>query len=250
MTKGPFGYRQLDMGIEQHTVNLGGGCIPFSLKRQRVKRINMRINTKGELTVSAPPSVELSRIKETLEKKEKWILKYLHHFKEILELDPLDGVEFRGTRYRVVFNQSKKENSISISPGSGEIEITGPVIGTKEQRGLLEKQLKKMAKAFLTRRISEISKAVQIPYSSVSIRNQKTRWGSSSSLGSINLNWRIIMAPDRVIDYLIIHELAHQIHHNHSTSYWQAVEKLCPEYKKFDKWLKKNGYILSLFRSS
>lgn len=81
----------------------------------------------------------------------------------------------------------------------------------------------------------------------INIKDQKTRWGSCSSLGNINYNWRIVMAPNNIIDYLVIHELAHLIQPNHSINFWKIVEKYCPHYQNCRNWLKVNGPILMRF---
>jgi predicted metal-dependent hydrolase len=78
----------------------------------------------------------------------------------------------------------------------------------------------------------------------VRIKNQKTMWGSCSSKNNINLNYLLLMAPKGVIDYVIVHELVHTIHRNHSTDFWDSVESIMPEFQEHKRWLKKNGYKL------
>jgi len=78
----------------------------------------------------------------------------------------------------------------------------------------------------------------------VRIKNQKTMWGSCSSKNNINLNYLLIMAPAEVIDYVIIHELAHTIHRNHSVDFWRLVRLIMPDFQQHKQWLKANGYKL------
>jgi predicted metal-dependent hydrolase len=80
----------------------------------------------------------------------------------------------------------------------------------------------------------------------MSIREQKTRWGSCSKKGNLNFNWKLIMSPPWVIDYVVIHEICHLRHLNHSKEYWALVEYYMPEYKSAREWLKKNGAKLAL----
>jgi predicted metal-dependent hydrolase len=75
----------------------------------------------------------------------------------------------------------------------------------------------------------------------VTVRAQRTRWGSCSRRGTVSLNWRLVQTPDFVRDYIILHELAHLRHMNHSARFWREVERLCPEYRTAEHWLKKQG---------
>ena len=90
------------------------------------------------------------------------------------------------------------------------------------------------------------SKLMGIPYKPIRVKNQRTRWGSCSNKGSINLNWRIIMAPNQVITYVVIHELAHLKYEDHSREFWALVGKHMPDYKRWKKWLVDNGESLTI----
>ena len=86
---------------------------------------------------------------------------------------------------------------------------------------------------------------MQTSYNKITLRRQKTRWGSCSSKKNLNFNWQLVYFEPKIIDYVIIHELAHLTHMNHSKNFWQLVEKYDPEYKKHVGWLKRNGLNLS-----
>ena len=81
-------------------------------------------------------------------------------------------------------------------------------------------------------------------YARISIREQKTRWGSCSSKGDLNFNWRLILAPEEVLDYVVVHELAHRREMNHSKAFYAIVESVLPDYRRAQKWLKDNGQSL------
>ena len=83
-----------------------------------------------------------------------------------------------------------------------------------------------------------------VSYGRISIREQKTRWGSCSSKGNLNFNWRLIFAPEAVLDYVVVHELAHRKEMNHSPAFYTVVESVLPDYQKARKWLKDNGQTL------
>ena len=80
----------------------------------------------------------------------------------------------------------------------------------------------------------------------VSVRNQRTRWGSCTEAGVISLNWRLVQCPEFVSDYIIYHELMHLREMNHSKRFWKAVGEVCPDWKSAEAWLKENGSLLGL----
>lgn len=82
---------------------------------------------------------------------------------------------------------------------------------------------------------------MKVTYGRITIRDQKTRWGSCSSRGNLNFNWRLLLMPERVMDYVIVHELAHRREMNHSAAFWQIVETYLPDYRERRQWLKENG---------
>jgi predicted metal-dependent hydrolase len=102
---------------------------------------------------------------------------------------------------------------------------------------------KKQAAPILEERLTAWSQTMQLFPKKLVLRGQKSRWGSCSSAGVINLNWKILIAPLAVIDYLIVHELAHLRHHNHSPTFWRLVEHFQPDYMSQEKWLKANQHL-------
>ncbi|MFN6991559.1 MAG: M48 family metallopeptidase [Fervidobacterium sp.] len=108
---------------------------------------------------------------------------------------------------------------------------------------LINYWLEKRAKEYLPKRVLELSKTTGLRFKKVIIKDVKSRWGSCSQEGVISLNWRLIKAPFSVIDYVIIHELAHTIEMNHSKTFWRIVEKHEPNWKLYRKWLRNNSEL-------
>lgn len=104
--------------------------------------------------------------------------------------------------------------------------------------------LRQKAGILLGERTALYAERMQVSYKRITIRDQKTRWGSCSAAGNLNFNWRLVLAPREVLDYVVIHELAHRIEMNHSAAFWRIVEAEMPDYRKFRDWLKKNGSFL------
>lgn len=105
-------------------------------------------------------------------------------------------------------------------------------------------QLVQLAKEDLPRRTAHFASAMGVTYGRITIRNQITRWGSCSSAGNLNFNCLLMLAPEEVRDYVVVHELAHRKQMNHSADFWAEVEKILPDYRTQLKWLKDNGGVL------
>lgn len=102
----------------------------------------------------------------------------------------------------------------------------------------------KIARDIFTWKTAYYAGLMKVTYGRISIREQKTRWGSCSSDGNLNYNWRLIFAPEQVLDYIVVHELAHRREMNHSKAFYSVVESTLPDYKKCQKWLRDNGQSL------
>jgi predicted metal-dependent hydrolase len=111
-------------------------------------------------------------------------------------------------------------------------------------RAAVQTYLWELARPELTHRTHELAVQRRLEVRRVTVRNQRARWGSCSAKKSISLNWRLIMTPEFVRDYVIIHELMHLKQLNHSKKYWGLVEDACPDYRKAETWLKENAGIL------
>jgi len=108
----------------------------------------------------------------------------------------------------------------------------------------LIKLIRDKASSLIKKRVLILSSRYQIRFNKLRIKDTKTRWGSCSSLGNINLNWRLAFAPLECLDYMILHELCHIKEMNHSKKFWKEVESKIPDYKVWKKWLRENGRSL------
>ena len=97
------------------------------------------------------------------------------------------------------------------------------------------------AKKIFSERTAYFAKRMGVTYNRITIREQKTRWGSCSSVGNLNYNWKLVLMPPGVLDYVVVHELAHRREMNHSAAFWKVVATWMPDYKKYRKWLRDNG---------
>lgn len=115
---------------------------------------------------------------------------------------------------------------------------------TQTQRSELENRYRQAAKKYFPARVAYYENIIGVTHGSISIRNQKTRWGSCSAKGNLNFNWRLVMAPAGILDYVVIHELCHLAYLNHSSQFWRLVSGILPDWKERRSWLKANGPLL------
>ena len=154
--------------------------------------------------VRAPLRTGLPRIKRFVNQKQEWVLGCLERTKEYREQKPL---------------------SADLSESKRNVYI-------------------RKAKETITKRVSYFARLMGISYRNITIREQKTRWGSCSSEKNLNFNWKLILAPPEVLDYVVVHELCHLKEMNHSKAFWDEVGKVMPEYETYKLWLKENGWKL------
>lgn len=103
---------------------------------------------------------------------------------------------------------------------------------------------KAKAERLIHQKLEHYSRLYGFTYNRVTIRSQKSRWGSCSSKKNLNFNWRLALAPDEILDYVVVHELCHTKYMNHSPTYWKLVNEIVPDHKARRKWLKENDYLL------
>lgn len=132
-------------------------------------------------------------------------------------------------------------------PTPGVVQFGSEVIHAGTGDGLqavIEEHLRRLAERELPPRVRALAREHQVEIRRVSIRNQRTRWGSCSRHGTISLNWRLIQTPAFVSDYVILHELMHRRQLNHSFRFWREVASVCPAYKLAESWLKQHAALL------
>jgi Predicted metal-dependent hydrolase len=204
--------------------------------------------------ISAPKYVSSKQLKELLSAKQEWILTQWLASRNTLRSPKRQYIAGALFPYR---GQSL-ELSIRREPHqSTQVSAEGQVLVVSLPYNLLDYQCvdiqdsimawyKVEARRVLQSKLKEQAKKMQVTYREFRLKDQKTRWGSCSNQGNINLNWRIIMAPEEVIDYLVIHELAHLTQPNHSEKFWQRVGTFMPDYVRRRNWLRDHGQELVL----
>ena len=177
--------------------------------RSNRKTVAIQVNSDLSVTVRAPYSASEKDIEEILKKKEAWISRHIEKIKKTKERFEAEPTE-KLTREKVI----ALAEALKVIPA----------------------------------RVEYFAKVIGVTYGKITIRNQKTRWGSCSSKGNLNFNCLLMLAPLEVLDYVVVHELCHRKQMNHSKAFWLEVEKVLPDYKEARKWLKEEGsQMITLF---
>lgn len=134
----------------------------------------------------------------------------------------------------------------SIITMAGQSKVIYLTEAETKRLNTLEKRYKNAARAQFEARTAHYQAITGGHYTSITIRDQKTRWGSCSSRGTLSFNYRLIFAPPMVLDYVVVHELCHLTHMNHSKEFWNKVASVMPDYRVYRKWLKEHGHELTL----
>ena len=178
----------------------------FEIIRSNRRTISLEITSDGRVVVRAPKYMPEADIFSFVESKSVWLAKYLQ----------------------------KKERDLE---------------SLKEEGCFTDQEIKRLyelAKQVIPEKVAYYARLMRISYGRISIRKQKTRWGSCSREGNLNFNCLLMMAPPEVLDYVVVHELCHRLEMNHSAKFWAQVEKMIPDYRKPRKWLKENGSRLMM----
>ena len=211
--------------------------------RSNRKTLSLSINENADLVVRAPSRVSDDEIQKFISEKSAWIDNKQRLIKAQLEDNLIqhssDQCLYLGSIYPL-----KIDNS-NVEPTSFNGHMFTIANVNRERISLpLKSWYKKRFIEIALPRLSYFSDKHKLKVHQVRVKEQKTLWGSCSSKNNINLNYLLIMAPMKVIDYVIVHELVHTIHKNHSSKFWQKVETIMPNYKDARKWLKENGHQL------
>jgi len=217
-------------------------------KTNRKKTVSFQIE-KGIVKILVPKHLDKSRIDKLIKSKSKWIKTKLLKVDQILpyrKKDYVSGEDFLylGKHYRLKILKGKKYN-IELTDKYLKITIKSHTKDNKIKR-LLKKWYFNNADNYLSELTNELSKKTSINFRSVKVRNYKSRWGSCSSSGKIFYNWKLIMAPTRIIQYVVFHELAHLKVHNHSPKFWRLLKSYYPNIEDAKSWLIQNKNRLEI----
>jgi hypothetical protein len=213
------------------------------VRNPRARRYVLRLRPDGSARVTIPRGGSAAEARRFAERSVAWVERELQRLpSRSSRPKPWSigtAVLFRGELARIEPGLNGERSVIRLAT-----EIFKVPDPDADLRPALERHLWRLAAKELPLRVVEYAAVHQLPVRRITVRNQRSRWGSCSRHGTISLNWRLIQAPPFVRDYLILHELTHLREMNHSARFWREVERVCPHYETAERWLNQHSSVL------
>lgn len=222
-------------------LTIGAREVPLVMVRhRRARRYLLRVRSDGTARITIPRNGTINGALQFAQSNRDWLELQLAR----VELSPPPSSAWRvggqiWFRGELVSLQAFEPGQVQFGTETVKVPDSPP-----DLRPALERYLRRLATRELSARVMHHAAVNGLKVTRVTVRNQKSRWGSCSTTGTISLNWRLIQTPQFVCDYIILHELAHLRHMNHSARFWREVENLCPDYPRAKKWLREHREFL------
>ena len=222
--------------------------IQYQLKRSDRKTASIYIERNGEVSLLVPNGLDDQQVEGLIEGKLRWIYKGLAEWKDLnatqvhREFVNGQGFPYLGRSYR-----------LKIVPGDQTLVSLDDDYFLLKLNDQSKPDIPSLFKSFYRRkglelipdRMSPYATAMNVSPKSIRVQELQNRWGSCTPNGDIVFHWKSLMAPLTILDYVIVHELAHLIHKNHTAEFWKEIEKALPDYRERKQWLRENGASLS-----
>jgi predicted metal-dependent hydrolase len=226
-----------------HFLSWKHGITVHIVFRPRARRYLLGLKPDGNARLVIPRRGTEAEGLRFLERSEPWLRKRITHWKSRSDIARpwIDNTRFLFRGEEVSLRVEVESHDVQLSFAGESIFLPHPL---SDYRPAVHGHLRSIAGRELPLRTHELALLHGITIQRVTVRAQKTRWGSCSARGTISLNWRLVQAPPFVVDYLIVHELMHRREMNHSARYWKLVAAAFPDYRRAELWLKKSGIEL------
>lgn len=216
-------------------------------KHKRAKYIKLRAHARRGLEITIPYRYKLNDVSTLLEENKEWIIKQLAQLPVPAKLTLPDEINCVALDevWQVRYLQSDAKLKLYVNPAH-ELVIVGDINDKSTCQKLLLLWVRKHAKQFLERELQQLSEYTGLQYSRITIRSQQSVWGSCTAKKALNLNDRLLFLPLKLVRYVVIHELCHTQHHNHSAAFWNLVARFAPAWRTHRRELREaNRYMPS-----
>jgi predicted metal-dependent hydrolase len=241
-----MGWAEVMRATNHHQIELGGHRVEYRLVASRTARkLRLRVGPNG-IDVVRPINRTEGDVLTFLEGNKEWLfdqLRRVDQFQKVRVPDRRQGeILFRGapTRIRIEGTADKSRGNL-VHWANGEILIKRPAGSQTPVSRSLEHWLRHQARAEIEKHLKAVTSRLRQGPRRIYVMGQRTKWGNCSAGRNLSFNWRLILAPEFVLRYLVTHEAVHLAVPNHSAKFWLTVQSLCPETEKAKRWLSANG---------
>lgn len=222
----------------------GNGFIAEIIRTSRRKTADIRVE-EGAVSVVVPSNTSLEKIDQLLLSKRQWIKEKMALQREMAPPSSKEYVSgeafpYLGRNYRLKIERGPFA-PVKLLHGRLVVQMPDSSQQPHMIRNALIHWYKRQADKKLHEKVARYAPLVGVEPTGVSIKTFKARWGSCTPKGELEFNWRIMLAPNRMVDYVVIHELCHLIHHDHSPAFWNEVRRVMPDYQQCRDWLRESS---------
>ncbi|MEM1000214.1 MAG: M48 family metallopeptidase [Bacteroidota bacterium] len=238
---------------QDHTLRIGNASIPYAVKRGRPNRVRLSFSEDNQLWIETGTGQLGHFERDFLVSKSRWILRSYRnrldeHDKKARFLAGLEHQVLLLGEETAIDYQVAAETSFHYKV-AGPFTVYAPERFIREHRkALIYQALRKFAEQYLPLRLEHWSEVTDLGFNRVRIKDLRSKWGSCSSRRNINLNWQLVFLTEKLIDYVLVHELMHLREMNHSPQFWKWVEKYCPDYKILRNQLKEVHWLVGILK--
>ena len=227
-------------------------AIPYKIRRSdRARRARIVVDADG-VEVIVPRRMALRHVEPFVAEKQRWIERTLERYEAARREAPgvvlADGgsVPYLGERLELVVRVEPGRTRPHVGRRGERLTVKVASGGAATVADALERWYRKRAREEVALRLDDATARAGTDWTRLSIRGQRTRWASCSQDGAMSFNWRLLLAPVEILDYVVEHEVAHLEVLDHSNRFWRLLGSRCPQYREHERWLKDNGHTLTL----
>ncbi len=229
------------------SITLQGHAIPYTVRRsERARQVRLRVGAGCGLEVVIPARGRLPDIPALLRERADWILRAIDRVAGAAAARPAPLAEgaalpYLGIEHRLILRAGAGEGPAVLRDAATRTLAVWFDPAVYEVAAVLDWWFRERAREALTARVGHYAALLGVRHARLTVRDTRTRWGSCSSRGGLNFSWRLILAPPPILDYVVLHEVAHLRELNHGPRFWAMLAEHCPEYRLHQGWLKEHG---------